>query len=246
MKFYLGTHRPHWLGLLDFPLFVSNRTLSPRRTFPRARAEWALDSGGFSELSMFGDWVTSPAEYVRLTRRYMDEIGKLEWAAPQDWMCEPMILAQTGLSIETHQLRTIVSYLHLNTIAPDIPWIPVLQGWELDDYLDHIDQYARFGIDLTNLPLVGVGSVCRRQNTDEAREIFEGIHDEGISIHGFGVKKTGLRAFAHAMASTDSMAWSFRGRRDPLPTCAHNQCQNCIVFAQKWRLEILQLIEEAA
>lgn len=44
--------------------------------------------------------------------------------------------------------------------APDLPFIPVIQGWELSDYLDCVARYERAGIDLTVLPVVGLGSVC--------------------------------------------------------------------------------------
>jgi hypothetical protein len=53
--FFLGTHMPHWLGLLDIPLFVSHRRLGRLKTLPRALGPWALDSGGFSELALFGE-----------------------------------------------------------------------------------------------------------------------------------------------------------------------------------------------
>jgi hypothetical protein len=67
--------------------------------------------------------------------RYRDEIGQLDWAAPQDWMCVPFILAKTGLSVEEHQRRTVTNYLKLKELASDLPFIPILQGWDLDDYL---------------------------------------------------------------------------------------------------------------
>jgi hypothetical protein len=88
---YLGAHQPGWLGVAGVRLFVSHRRLAGRRSLPRAIAPWALDSGGFSELSLYGEWRTSPAEYVAAVRRYDTEIGGLEWAAPQDWMCEPVV-----------------------------------------------------------------------------------------------------------------------------------------------------------
>lgn len=245
MQFYLGTHKPQWLGTASVPLFVSNRVLHERKTFPRALTKWALDSGGFSELSMFGEWRTKPKTYVKLVRRYSEEIGSLEWAAIQDWMCEPHMLKATGRSLESHQSRTITSYLYLNHIAPDLPWAPVVQGWVLDDYMRHIEQYDRAGIDLTQLPIVGVGSVCRRQNTDEAGEIFREIAATGIKIHGFGVKKTGLAKYAPELRSADSMAWSYRARfAEPLPGHTHKACNNCIDFAMQWRTELLEILEE--
>ena len=36
---------------------------------------------------------TDPGLYAARVRRYRDQIGRLAWAAPQDWMCEPAILA---------------------------------------------------------------------------------------------------------------------------------------------------------
>jgi hypothetical protein len=103
----LGAHMPHWLAELDVPLFVSHRRLAGRRTLPRARTGWALDSGGFTELSMFGGWRTAAEDYVAAVRRYATEIGNLEWAAPMDWRCEPVMLAKTGLDVPDHQRRTV-------------------------------------------------------------------------------------------------------------------------------------------
>lgn len=47
--FYLGTHLDGWLNPVGVPLFVSHRRLSRRKTLPKARMGWALESGGFSE-----------------------------------------------------------------------------------------------------------------------------------------------------------------------------------------------------
>ena len=43
---------------------------------PRATTWWALDSGGFTELSRYGTWATgpTPAAYAARIRRYRDEI----------------------------------------------------------------------------------------------------------------------------------------------------------------------------
>src|SRR5687768_7777223 len=98
MKFYLGTHIPSWLEFLDIPLFVSRRRLQ-QTALPRALGVWALDSGGFSELSMYGQWSITREQYVDEVRRFRDETGGLEWVAPMDWMCEPPLLKKTGLSI---------------------------------------------------------------------------------------------------------------------------------------------------
>lgn len=215
-RFYLGTHEVAWLSKTSVPLFISRRRLAPRRSLPRALGPWSLDSGGFTEISLNGRFTVSPLGYAREVRRFASEIGGLAWAAPQDWMCEPDMVARSGLTVAEHQRRTIASYLELQSIAPDLPWIPVLQGWTVWSYFSHVDAYARAGIDLAEEPLVGVGSVCRRQDTTAAAGIFRGLATMyKLRLHGFGVKTTGLRAAGDALVSADSMAWSARARREP-------------------------------
>lgn len=235
-RFYLGTHHPNWLSEFESPLFVSHRTLSKyRRGLPVARSHWALDSGGFSELSMYGGWRTSPAEYIRWVRRYRDEIGQLDWCAPQDWMCEDFIVAKTGLSVEAHQARTVLNYRDLCREAPDLPFIPVLQGQKIDDYFRCWGMYATIGIDLRRAPLVGLGSVCRRQGTSEIAELVEALTEAGLRLHGFGVKISGLRIYGEKLTSADSLAWSYRGRRVPGCEPSHKNEANCRTFARQWR-----------
>src|ERR1700722_459777 len=146
MKFYLGTHRPRWLAALDVPLFVSRRTLGSLRQPPRARAPWALDSGGFTELTLHGRWTVSAVDYACEGRRLSAEVGRLEWAAPQDWMCEPAVRERTGLRVEEDRRRPVDNLLELRALAPDVPWTPVLQGWTVGDYWRHLEQYDDAGI----------------------------------------------------------------------------------------------------
>jgi hypothetical protein len=246
--FLLGTHQPQWLGRTSVPLFISHRRLMKRKTLPRALGPWALDSGGFSELSMFGEWRTTAWEYAWAVRRYMIEIGRLVWAAIQDWMCEPFALKRTGYTVEEHQRRTVGSYLDLRGLAPDLPWAPVLQGWAPDDYLRHVELYDRAGVDLGTLAVVGLGSVCRRSQTDEIVRLVYRLSDLGIRLHGFGVKTEGLRSIAHRLVSADSMAWSFQARRAKrrLDGCVgHQNCANCARYALVWRERVLAAISEA-
>jgi hypothetical protein len=241
MVFYLGAHQPHWLWRAEVPLFVSHRQLARKRQLRPALARWALDSGGFTELSMYGAWVTPAAEYAAAVARYAERIGRLDFAAPQDWMCEPFMIERTGLSVREHQARTVASYVELRRIAPSLPFIPVLQGWRLADYLACADFYAAEGIDLAALPLVGLGSVCRRQSTGEIAVIAATFAQRGIRLHGFGVKTGGLHLYGRQLASADSMAWSYAARRQPpLPSCTgHKNCANCLTYATQWRANML-------
>lgn len=248
MKFYLGTHRPTWLWTVkDVPLFISHRVLRERKSpFPKATTPWALDSGGFTELSLFGEWRTMAEEYVDSVRRYADELGNLEWASPQDWMCEPWITAKTGLSVMAHQLRTVENYMTLRDLAPDLPFIPVLQGWEMDDYHRHADIYEAAGVDLTTQPVVGIGSVCRRQATGQIAAIFDSLKGRGLQMHGFGVKSAGLALYADNLVSADSLAWSYGARKDAragIRHCAKNTCANCLHYALSWREKVLRSLD---
>lgn len=252
--FYLGTHQTHWLALTDVPLFVSDSRLRKAVRLPRARGRWAKDSGGFSELSIHGRWVVCHREYASRTAREAEEIGGLDWAAPQDWMCEPQILAKTGLSVEEHQRRTVRSLLELRNLTDKVHWIPVLQGWTASDYLRCVDLYHEAGIDLTVEPLVGLGSVCRRQSTKMAASLIDDL-GRTLRLHGFGFKMQGLRASAHVLAASDSLAWSFDARRSaplighdqpgPARRTGHINCANCIDYALRWRSRLLESLRSS-
>lgn len=250
--FYLGTHQTGWLKHAKVPLFVSDRRLRERVTLPRAAAPWALDSGGFTELQTYGAWTVAPADYIARIHRYREEIGHLQWVAPQDWMCEPAIInggwhggqyfAGTHLSVAQHQARTVANLVQLRQTAPELPFIPVLQGFSLDEYLHCIDLYATAGIDVTREPIVGLGSVCRREATTEIHQIVTALISQGVTrLHGFGVKSAGLNLYGRHLASADSLAWSFDARRyqRPSPWCTSHRtaknCASCMSYALAWR-----------
>jgi hypothetical protein len=241
--FFLGTHRPHWLASVDVPLMVTFRQLQDRKTFPRALGAWWQDSNGFTELSLFGEYRTSARDYVTATRRHMAEVGNVIHVSPQDWMCEPAVREKTGLSVAAHQLKTIENYQQLRDMAPEVPWVPVVQGWDHGDYLRHVDTYARAGVNLMDAPVVGLGTVCRRQATGAVEGIVRSLSNMGLRLHAFGMKAGGLARVAPIIASADSLAWSFRARKIGQPVCGsvtHKNCANCLVFALRWRYALLE------
>lgn len=245
MDFFLGAHRPAWLARVPLPLFVSHRTLDGRRGFPRALHPWALDSGAFTEVSKHGRFVTSPEAYVAAVRRYRDEVGQLLWAAPQDHMTEPWVLERSEIASTVAQAQawTVENYLTLRALDSQLPIIPVLQGQTIADYHAHRERYARAGIDLAAEPLVGVGSVCRRQATREIAEIIADLSAD-LRLHGFGVKTSGLGAYGWMLASSDSMAWSYDGRMiRPCPNRGLASCSNCLHHALNWRNRVLAQCE---
>lgn len=244
--FALGTHRPSHIGLTDVPLFVSRNQLAGRKTLPRATGPVLIDSAGYSELTLHGRWTVPPRQYVGEARRFVTEIGNVDFLAAQDWMCEPHVLAKTGLSVAEHQRRTVANYRELRDLAPDLPWVPVLQGWHADDYLRHADDYDAAGVDLRALPTVGVGSVCRRQHTAEAEGVIRRLVADGLRLHGFGFKVLGLARIGPLLASADSLAWSFQARRQRKNVCGstrHKNCANCLIYALAWREKVLRAFQ---
>lgn len=244
-RFYLGTHMVNWLWNERFagcPLFVSVLRIMRYRNLRPAVTPWALDSAGFSMVTTHGYYTIGPRQYVAIVRRCADEIGNLEWAATQDWMCEEIALAKSRRTVAEHQQLTVNSWIALNSMDASLPWAPVIQGYTRDDYLRCIDLYDRHtATDLRKLPVVGVGSICRRQGIAESREILLAIRAAGFhNIHAFGLKINGLRLSQDIISSADSMAWSYDARRKPkLPDCTHGNCANCPEFASIWLAKLL-------
>lgn len=246
-KFWTGAPEPSWLWNHLGPWFVSNERLSRLKTFKPVLAgqEWVLDSGGFSHLRTHGRWMLPAREYAAQVRRYADEIGGLTWAATQDWMCEDFVInggtfggmtfVGTGLTKREHQHRSVGSYLDLMAIDSTLPWVPIVQGDTLADYFYCWDLYERAGIDLTQQPIVGLGSVCRRQHTAEITELVRELAALGAPLHGFGVKTLGLNEYGRLLASADSQWWSkaARSQHIRLDGCEHANCNYCPRWARQ-------------
>jgi hypothetical protein len=252
----------------DITFFVSRNRFalrSPNRTMPRALHPCSVDSGGYTELQKHGRWRTTAQQYANEVRRYRHELGedKVLWIAPQDWMTEPWTIyggwhqgqyfagtrEARGLAlrepeqdlttaVRIHIHYTVDNLLQLRRIAPDLPVIPVLQGQTLADYEYCASLYGKAGVELAAEPIVGLGSVCRREATDEIAEVAAHFADRGIRLHGFGVKAGGLRLYGDDLASADSQAWSYGYRRKQirLPQCTHRAktCANCKEGAMRW------------
>lgn len=265
MRFYLGSPNTQWLESAGVPLFYAVAAF--KKDLPRAIAPWALDSGAYTELQKHGRWRASPEEYVARVREIRDAVGMMEFACSQDWVASPPITQKTGLTVREHQFATTMNYLDLMDLAPEVPWMPTLQGWTGDDYLSHVEIYAGLGVALRDLPIVGIGSVASRQEDPVVGQVVRHIAADGIRLHGFGVKKQGLKMYGDALASADSQAWSFDARFSfrvnplkktqrggpALDECLEEMlrgehppsCSSCMRFALHWREDILKLVHQA-
>lgn len=227
---WLGAQEPWWAwnGEANGPVIISANRVRARCRSSRSDSKWRrgmgrpdkadvpvfVDSGAFTEVSTHGRWTISARDFAEEIEDFAEAIGGISHAGTQDWMCEPWIIEQTGLSMEAHQRRSVDSFLELSSISPSIPWVPTLQGYSLDDYLRCARMFEDTGVALADVPLVGLGSVCRRSNTRQISGVVGGIVSAlpGIRLHGFGVKNEGVLRVLRCVASVDSMAWSLRAR----------------------------------
>jgi hypothetical protein len=199
--FWIGGHHANRLSTWGVPMCVSRSALTGRATLPRAAEAWVYDSGAFSELGDHGGWTIGPHAYVRELRQFRDGIGHLVWAGPQDWMCEPDMIARTGLSVREHIDRTVGNFVNLMAEDPGVDIIPTIQGWRPAEYEACLDLYDKRGVRLADYPLVGVGSVCRRKSVKDVQAVLATVAAAGLRLHGFGQKTQALETCAEYLAS---------------------------------------------
>lgn len=221
VKLYPGIHQPNDAQNFERACISMNRIR--RRRKPVSCGDVIVDSAAFSELEKYGFYRHEVEEHARdLHRLHSAGVIKIAAAVAQDYMCEPFILAKTGLTIADHQRLTIERYDRLITELDRLsggkcPFhvMPVIQGFAPQDYVDHIRMY---GDRLTPEIWVGVGSVCKRQGNARAiLRVLLAIKNErpDLRLHGFGVKITSLMhpGVRELLYSADSMAWSFAARK---------------------------------
>ncbi|MEU8469531.1 hypothetical protein AB0F30_16680 [Streptomyces sp. NPDC029006] len=261
--FYVGV-KPHLMAHTSVPVMVSDVNLRDRRKLPAANGPVTVDSEGFSQLQKYGRWTRTFRQYAGDVRRYQDWFGPLfRGAFQQDYMCEDAIIhggtfgkqrfVGTGLTLREHLHRTVGNYLDLMGIDDTLEIFPVVQGRRIQHYEYCIDLFDKAGVNLRELPVVGIGSVCRIQGTPEAVGIVR--HVASIvgtgRLHAFGFKTEGLREVGDVVGRADSFAWGVDGMHKPgcdfrLPTKRghrpHKHEANCLRFMLEWRQGVLDAI----
>lgn len=210
MRFFTGLHQPSDAKHFDAVFISVNRLIQRKSDFPVG--DWIMDSGAFSHMLRDGEHMPVD-QYAEQIRRWAMN-GHLLAAVTQDYMCEPFILEKTGLTILDHQRRTVERYDALLHAETGVYIMPVLQGYQPQEYVEHIRMY---GDRLKPGMWVGVGSVCKRNGDPRAIEdVLIAIHRErpDLRLHGFGLKTTALSSgiVDQLLYTADSMAWSFRAR----------------------------------
>lgn len=211
--FYVGLDSPNHAEHFA-RAFISVNAVRGRKK-PVPSKDWILDSGAFREIEQYGCYRHEPAEYAAEVNRLAAINPGLKIAVSQDYMCEEWILAKSGLTVADHQRLTVERYDALLPLI-NVYLMPVLQGYSLESYLDHVEQY---GDRLRLGAYVGLGSVCKRNiDTRQVEAIVVAIKKRrpDLYLHGFGLKKTALFSalVRDNLHSADSMAWSFHARKN--------------------------------
>lgn len=195
----------------------------------------ALDSGGFVAMKKYGGYRWTVEAYVALAKAL-----KPSWWAQMDFCCEPEIAASHS-EIVARIDRTanhLVACREAAEASGTPQPMPVLQGWNAEDYCNGPI------FETGNWPdLVGVGSVCRRavHGKDGVLAVVAAIDSaipKHVKLHLFGVKSSALEKlhenFPDRIASVDSMAWNQESRWDAFRTGESRTNEHRARFAASW------------
>jgi hypothetical protein len=190
-----------------------------------AGPDWMVDCGGSPDsIKANGGHPLSISDYLDYLEapptRYGDAADDvtLDRFALRDWPCEPAVRDILDASVDDLQRRTVDDHIRmldaLDSRDIDADPVAVIQGWDVDDYLRHVDMMRDHGL-LTDH--VGIGSVCRRGSPGDIRDVVYRVRRNlpaRVQVHGFGVKKSVLDApdTLTVFDSVDSAAWENRLR----------------------------------
>lgn len=117
---------------------------------------------------------------------------------------------------------------------------------KVDDYIRHVRRMKEEGLITEN---VGIGSICRRGEDQQIREIIleiEGELPDRCKIHAFGVKSNVLRFsdVCEALDSADSQAFDMRSRYTESVDKKENGFRNVALEYLKFKREIRKMLEK--
>jgi hypothetical protein len=215
---------------LQAPVLVSANSFSRWNEVPWGR-EWAgfkqppaaliaempvyLDSGGFVAAVKYRGWPWAVDSYLNLCAA-----APWRWFASMDWCVEPEIARDEATVMDRISGTVRLNILcRLGAAERGIQdrLMPVIQGWEPDHYLRCMDRLSGF---LDGVPLVGLGSMCRRHvegphGVLQVVDALDRAAPPGMRFHLFGLKSQAVEELrGHPrIASVDSQAYGVRARR---------------------------------
>ena len=224
--------------------YATHRTKPP---LPNNMNTLFVDAGGYGILTKLKDYPFSPNTYFRDLR-----ILKPAYWGSMDYPCHPPFLKRLGRTVTEQIIATLNNQILLmeHDQFDQVPgqFIPVIQGWEMDDYLYCIDAMRDNGL-LTDYMAIGSLKRPRKGNNgpNQTKQLILQIAKElpGTRLHIFGITLLILEdpMVAPAIYSGDSASWSFEHKftkvggphRPDLPHAGvENHFDRRFLVAQDW------------
>jgi hypothetical protein len=171
-----------------------------------------LDSGGFSFLNRFGDYPISWNMFVDWVHKMNDvNNGIVSYVATPDYPCEKEITRTCELATNFERIiKTIDNAVVVMDKYPDIKWMPVIQGYNFEEYKQCLDLYRSRGI---NPEKFAIGSMCRRSDVRQIEQYVKKLIEYGLKekIHLFGLCAKGLKSkyLDSVVDSSDSISYTY-------------------------------------
>jgi hypothetical protein len=171
-----------------------------------------LDSGGFSFLNRFGDYPFGVDTFVDWYQMMMDANNKkISFISTPDYPCEEEITRTCKLKTNYERIiATVDKAVECYDKHPDVPWMPVIQGYEPSEYEMCLSLYRCKGIKPKKF---AVGSMCRRTNIKKIEYHIKNLIEYGLKeeIHIFGLCIRGMKSkyLFDNVDSCDSVAYTY-------------------------------------
>lgn len=167
-----------------------------------------IDSGGFAVHKRFGEYPYTVEQYIEYVQ-YMMEKWPVTEVAILDYPCEPTVNREIYSSNLDRIRITVDNAISCIDADHNIPWVPVIQGYSLKEYLTCWGLYQDAGIKAN---LWAMGSVCARKKLGGIRTIVTALHKRTKqNLHAFGLTLVSIRdpQVFFALESSDSLAWNW-------------------------------------
>lgn len=185
-----------------------------------------IDAGGYNVMASYVDrWgnvaddydgselMQSEQFYPWTLEQYDDWLARFshefEWATVMDYACEERFDSLWSYEdrIEATFENTLRQFSLVEDNRRDYKLLPVLQGREVEEYVDFYERLEDHGIPTDH---VGVGTICRLASEKRIVSLEQAIRERigDTRLHGFGIK---LQAYKHGATfeSADSQAWVY-------------------------------------
>ena len=209
--FYAVIYNRKYMGLVPQNLnllFSAGYMWRSKRFQPLIRQGYTgkvfIDSGGYQFITKFKDYHYTPKQYIDYCLGQNPDVY-----ASMDYPCEPEVQRKNNVTVKEQINKTIKNNITLLELNPIKKPMPVIQGWEKEDYVYCIDELGKYGL---ISDYMAIGSLCVRKNSvyPILKEVVNNL-PSWVKLHGFGMKITNLKnryMFEH-FYSCDSMAWLF-------------------------------------